>query len=406
MVPRQTSPTVLLILLSIAGGFLPPLSVLMLGPLLVGLAQEFQTSVAIVGQFATATAITWGITAPLAGPVSDTHGRRLMLLTGLLLSAVGLLGSALAWNYGSLLTCRLLTGVGAALVAPTSIATLADIFPPTQRGKAIGWLLSVNGIGVALGLPLVAGLAEAGGWRLPFYVLGTTSLGVWILVWVWCPRSPRQPGSALAFFSHYREVGAHVTFWYVLAANALQQMVFFGLFAYLAAYLIQTYHMQAGDIALPLALAGGGTIVAGFLGGQVAEHPRRLALFALSCVGSGVLTALVFTTHVSPWATVALACGAASLARISSTVTPTLLLEQAGGSRATTTGLSAVSVQLGGFGGPALGGLMLALGGFPRVGVFYLGVAILAALVIRLKVRNSAAFLAQMPRCEGTTAIE
>ena len=89
MVPRQLSPTALLILLCIAV-FLPSVVVLMLGPLLVALAHEFQTSVALVGQLASATAITWGITAPLAGPVSDAYGRRPMLLTGLLLMAVGL----------------------------------------------------------------------------------------------------------------------------------------------------------------------------------------------------------------------------------------------------------------------------------------------------------------------------
>ena len=49
MHPRRVSPTVLLILLC-AVIFLAHLSVLMLGPLLVGLAHEFQTSVAIVGQ--------------------------------------------------------------------------------------------------------------------------------------------------------------------------------------------------------------------------------------------------------------------------------------------------------------------------------------------------------------------
>ena len=80
MAPRQASPTALLLLLS-AASFLTLVSVLLLGPLLVALAHEFQTSVAIVGQLAAATAITWGITAPLAGPVSDTYGRRLMLVS-------------------------------------------------------------------------------------------------------------------------------------------------------------------------------------------------------------------------------------------------------------------------------------------------------------------------------------
>jgi hypothetical protein len=86
MALHQASPTWLFIVLSAAT--LPTaLSVVMLGPLMVALAHEFQTSVAVAGQLAEATAITWGITASLVGPVSDVYGRRLMLLTGRLLMA-------------------------------------------------------------------------------------------------------------------------------------------------------------------------------------------------------------------------------------------------------------------------------------------------------------------------------
>jgi predicted MFS family arabinose efflux permease len=239
MAPRQASPTWLLIVLCAAA--LPTvLSVVMLGPLLVALAHEFQTSVAVVGQLAAATAITWGITAPLAGPVSDAYGRRLMLLTGLLLMAWGILGSILAWNYNALLAFRLLTGVGAALVPPNGIAMIADVFPPEERGQAIGWVVSASGIGVALGVPLVASLLGAGGWKLPFAVVGAASMGIWLLLWVWCPRRPQQPGQALAFLSHYREVGSHGMVWYMLAANALQQMALLRVFSYLAAHLMHT----------------------------------------------------------------------------------------------------------------------------------------------------------------------
>jgi predicted MFS family arabinose efflux permease len=189
----------------------------------------------------------------------------------------------------------------------------------------------------------------------------------------------------------------------------------FGMFGYLVAYLMQTYQMPAGDTALPLAVAGVGVIVEGFVGGWAADHHCRLAWLAVSCWGkgfalrrhsraSGLLAALVFTVQVSPWATVALAMGVAGFSRISSAVTPILLLEWAGRSRTTATGLFAVSNQMGVFGGASLGGLMLALGGFPRVGLFCLGVSVIAAVVLQLKVRDSAAFLAQMALPEGTTA--
>jgi len=68
--------------------------------------------------------------------------------------------------------------------------------------------------------------------------------------------------------------------------------------------------------------------------------------------------------------------------------------------------LFTMSNQLGVFGGAALGGLMLAWGGFPRVGLGCLVMAVLAAAMIQLKVRDSAALLAQMARRQGTTTTE
>jgi predicted MFS family arabinose efflux permease len=381
-------------------------SVLMLGPLLVALAQAFQTSVALVGQLGGATALTWGLTAPLAGPVADTYGRRPLLLLGLLLLAVGLLGAPFAWNLQALVALRLLTGVGAALIPPNSLAIVSEVFPPTARGTAIGWLLSAAGLSAVVGPPLVVALLAVGGWSLPFTVLGLAVLAGGGLCWVWLPQRPRAPGHALAFVAHYREVGTQATFWWVLVANALEQMTFFGLLSYLAAHLIQSYQMSAGDTALPLAIVGGSVVVAGVLGGRVADQRCRIAWCALACVGSGVPAAVVFTPGLPLWGLVALAGGAAMLARVSSAVVATVIVELAGESRTTATGLFALSNQLGVFGGASLGGLMLALGGFALVGLFCGVVAILAGVLICLRVRESAAFLTQLALRQGTPAPE
>jgi predicted MFS family arabinose efflux permease len=335
--------------------------------------------------------------------VADVYGRRRLLLTGMLLLACGLLGSGLAGTYDALLAWRLLTGAGAALVPPNAMALIVDVFPPEERGWALGWVVSASGLGAALGVPLVAGLLGTGGWRLPFAVVGTLVLGVWLLLWVWCPRSPQPPARNLTFFSHYRQVGSDTTVWCVLAANALEQTVLFGVFGYLAAHLMHTAQLTAGDTVLPLAIAGGGLIAGGILGGRIAAHRRRVAWFAGACLGSGLLAVLSFSLEVSPWAIVALAAGAAGLGRISSVVTPILVLERAGGSRTTASGLFAVSNQLGMLGGGSLGGLMLALGGFPLVGVFCLGGAVLAAAVIRCTLWESGSVLAPMASQQGQT---
>jgi MFS family permease len=133
---------------------------MMMGPLLVALAEAFDTSVAATGQLAAAIGISWGITAPLVGPVSDAYGRRRVGLAGLALMVAGILGSALAWNYWALLICRLITGVGAAMIPPNSMAAIADQFPPARRGTPISILLCVSFVGVAIGTPAVAFLVE------------------------------------------------------------------------------------------------------------------------------------------------------------------------------------------------------------------------------------------------------
>ena len=101
MSTSQWSPPVIVVLLA-AAIFLNMTSAMMLGPLLVELSQAFHTTVALTGQLAAASAITWALTAYLAGPLSDMYGRRLMMLVGLMLIIVGTFSSALAWSYGAL----------------------------------------------------------------------------------------------------------------------------------------------------------------------------------------------------------------------------------------------------------------------------------------------------------------
>ena len=86
-----------------------------------------------------------------------------------------------------------------------------------------------------MGVPLVASLVGVGGWRLPFAVVGTLALGLWLGVWGGFPRRPPSQHPSLAFFAHYREVGSHAMVWYVLGANLCQQIVFISMFGYLAA---------------------------------------------------------------------------------------------------------------------------------------------------------------------------
>jgi len=122
MAQLHTSPNIF-VALFMPAAFLVRTAVLILRPLLVALATAFHTLVAAAWQLAATINLSWALTALFVGPVSDTYGRWCVGLAGLLVMAVGIVGSVLAWDYGALLACRLLTGVGAAMTYKMASST-------------------------------------------------------------------------------------------------------------------------------------------------------------------------------------------------------------------------------------------------------------------------------------------
>lgn len=141
---------------------------------------------------------------------------------------------------------------------------------------------------------------------------------------------------------------------------------------------------------MPLALVGMGAMAGSLIGGPVAGHARRFIIAATALCAGGVTGDLAFTVPATPWGTILLACASVLLLTVFEPVTWTLAAEFAGDSRATANGLLATSNQLGVIGGAAAGGLVLALGGFSWVGVFCLGAAAAAAVVVMRLQRWSA----------------
>jgi len=365
---------------------------LMLGPLLVALADDFGTSIAVAGQVAAATFVTWGITAPLVGPISDTYGRRPVLLIGVLLMALGVLGSGVAWSYGSLLVTRLITGVGSAMLPMTMMAALADNLPSEKVGKAVGFITASSWVGLALGVPAIALLGYIGGWRLPFYITGGLSLALWVMLWFWLPRSSRRSDQGIDPINRFKVIGRQSAPWYVLIANATQQAALIGLMTYFAAYMIESYAWDEAKTAPGLALLGVGAVIGSFIGGVIAGWARRLEWLAVICLAGGAVTGLLFALDVHAWIVVAVAFVASVLVSVSMPVLTTLIMHLAGQSRGTAGGMFTTSSQTGGVVGASAGGLMLSLGGYPTVGLLCLVATVLSASVLGLIMRRSPMF--------------
>ncbi|WP_437571905.1 MFS transporter [Sorangium sp. So ce542] len=102
------------------------------------------------------------------GAVGDRWGRKPVLLAGLMVFGVANAAAGLSPSPAVMLAARFLSGVGAAMIMPVTLAVITSTFPAEERSKAIGVWSAVAGGGGILGMFLSALLVDAASWRWLF----------------------------------------------------------------------------------------------------------------------------------------------------------------------------------------------------------------------------------------------
>ncbi len=110
------------------------------------------------------------VSIPLYGKLSDIYGRRIFFITGMVIFLAGSALSGTSQNMTQLIIYRGIQGLGAGALMPIAQAIIGDVFPPAERGKWQGLIISVFGLATIIG-PLLGGwITDNLGWRWVFYV--------------------------------------------------------------------------------------------------------------------------------------------------------------------------------------------------------------------------------------------
>ena len=359
-------------------------AVLFIPPLLVEIADDMDISVAVAGQLATATFAAWAVSVVSVGPLSDSFGRRPVCLAGLFVLSASVLGSAFAPNIEVLLALRVLTGLAGGMLPPNAVGAVSDIISPARRAQAIGALLAISVLTSAVTVPMVALLADWGGWRFALFVSGVFLASVFLTNLLWFPRSGKARAHNWAFFSRYWSLLSLRFFRVAIAVNMTQRIAYWGTLSYFAAYLIDTYEVSVGFVALPLAISAVGQMVGSYSGGFVAKRRTRALLVAATSAVGGVCGFLLFAASLHLWLAVAVATLGTGLLSVTHPVLVAACTEYSGDSKATGVGLMGLSNQMGGVLGAALAGALLASTGYDGIGYLCLGVTLASALLTSL----------------------
>jgi len=142
-----------------------------------------------VGLINAAFLLTSGALSVPMGLLSDRWGRKLLITSGLAVSAATSFFLYVSATPGQLMAIYLLFGVGLAAIGPTLMSYVADFSPSTHLGRSYGWYTTAIYSGMSLGPALGGFVAQWLGFRPLFLVAG---IFVFLLIWATVFFLPNQ----------------------------------------------------------------------------------------------------------------------------------------------------------------------------------------------------------------------
>lgn len=350
------------------GGFGIGLTEFVIAGLLPEVAADFHVDAAAAGWLISGYAL-----AVAAGAIGLTAAatrlpRKTVLLGLMVLFILGNAISALATDYPTMLTGRLVAALCHGAFFGIGSVVAASLVDPSRRARAIAIMFTGLTAANVLGVPFGTLLGQQFGWRSTFWaitVVGVVALaGVAVLV----PRGPAAPGqasgaasSAVSGLRHELRAFRSGQLWLSLAATVLGFGGMFGAFTYIAYTLTGLSGFPAAAVPWLLILFGLGLFAGNAVGGRFADRSIDGTLLVVLAVLAVILAAFALLAALPVAAIVALVLmGAFGFATV-----PGLqlrVLRSADAAPTLASGANIAAFNVGNALGAWLGGLTIAAG--------------------------------------------
>ncbi|RXZ50535.1 MFS transporter [Agromyces fucosus] len=319
---------------------------------------------------------------PVAGRLTDTLGRRPLLLGGALTAALSLALLATAGDLVTIIALRLLAGVAEAAFFVAGFAALADLAPPARMGEALSYNSLGLYLGIALGPPLGEVLVGVSGFGLAWIgaaALAVVAAGLSLLVGE--TREGPPPAKADRRIIHRPAVPISLGF--------LASLVPIGGFLTFAA--LQAEAVGSVAASAPLLVYGGVVVVCRIVFARLPDRVPPLALGAAALVTIGIGLALI-AAWASPIGLV-LGTGVAAIGVAFSTPAffGAIFATASPSQRGVASGTASAAIDLGLGLGPIVLGLVAHAAGIPWAFVVGAAVAAMGALWTLVLLRRTGA---------------
>lgn len=168
--------------------FLTPFMSASVNIALPSIGMEYPVDAITLSWIATSFILSAAVFLIPMGRIADIKGRKKVFIYGGAIFGAASIIAALSWSPDILIAARVIQGIGGAMIFGTITAIISSVYPPGERGKAMGINIAVTYLGLSLG-PFLGGLiTQYLGWRSLFW-LNTILCAVLLIFTLWKLKS-------------------------------------------------------------------------------------------------------------------------------------------------------------------------------------------------------------------------